>query len=75
MAPRLFARLAYLDQRKQEFLRQRGFRATSELVRGYMVFRRERLILNSEIELKIMRHFLLVGRISEKLAEANVRDW
>ena len=31
--------------------------------------------LNSEIELEIMRHFLLVGRISEKLAEANVRGW
>src|SRR5262245_33006109 len=41
----LFARLAYLDQRKQEFPRQRDFRATSELVRGYMVFRRERLIV------------------------------
>jgi hypothetical protein len=29
--------------------------------------------LDPTIELKIMRHFLLVGRISEKLAEANVR--
>ena len=33
------------------------------------------LNLNSEIELKIMRHFLLAGRISEKLVEANVRGW
>ena len=31
--------------------------------------------LNSEIELKIMRHFLLAGQISEKLAQANVRGW
>ena len=33
------------------------------------------LNLNSEIELKIMRHFLLAGQISEKLAQANVRGW
>ena len=33
------------------------------------------LSLNSEIELKIMRHFLLADQISEKLAQANVRGW
>ena len=33
------------------------------------------LNLKSEIELKIMRRFLLAGRISEKLAEANVKGW
>ena len=36
---------------------------------------RPRLNLNSEIELRIMRHFLLAGQISEKLAEATVRGW
>jgi len=34
-----------------------------------------RFNLNSEIELKIMRHFLLAGQISEKLAQANVKGW
>ena len=38
-------------------------------------FLKGKLNLNSEIELKIMRHFLLAGQISEKLAQANVRGW
>jgi hypothetical protein len=35
----------------------------------------QRFNVNSEIELKIMRHFLLAGQISEKLAQANVKGW
>ena len=42
---------------------------------GTRVVSHEALNLNSEIELRIMRHFLLAGQISEKLAEANVRGW